>query len=404
MDSQSLGRYLRQTREERELTLEEAEERLRIRRRILESFELGAFDLPNFSPVQITGFIRNYARFLSLDEDQVLQYYEAAKIEDARLARRKGKKNKRATQDLNKTQPRSILDTQVSVPPPVATTSATTHAYAPARRGPGVIGWLLRLIIAVAALAIIAFVVIQVLQSTPVGILPEDEPSPSDILAQLPSVPTFTLAPTATTAPPSATPFAGQLFSGQGVQVAITMTQRSWLSVAVDGAERFSGVARPGTILEYTATGEIILRAANAEALSVIYNGQRQGTFGNRGQRVDVVFSTSGVQISSGQNFVEPTPVASFTPIPTNATDVGALIAALTPSATPGPSPTASNTPPPTDTPTVTLTPSITPTPTETPLPTETPTATNTPGPSPTPTAILPPREPLFTATPTKTG
>uniref|UniRef100_UPI0026341B09 DUF4115 domain-containing protein n=1 Tax=Thermomonas sp. TaxID=1971895 RepID=UPI0026341B09 len=201
-----------------------------------------------------------------------------------------------------------------------------------------------------------------------------------------------------------ATPFAGQLFSGQGVQVAITMTQRSWLSVAVDGAERFSGVARPGTILEYTATGEIILRAANAEALSVIYNGQRQGTFGNRGQRVEVVFSTTGVQISSGQNFVEPTPVASFTPIPTNATDVGALIAALTPSATPGPSPTASNTPPPTDTPTVTLTPSITPTPTETPLPTETPTATNTPGPSPTPTAILPPREPLFTATPTKTG
>ncbi|MCA9903766.1 MAG: helix-turn-helix domain-containing protein, partial [Anaerolineae bacterium] len=68
MDSQSLGRYLRQTREERELTLEEAEEQLRIRRRILESFELGAFDLPNFSPVQIAGFIRNYARFLNLDE------------------------------------------------------------------------------------------------------------------------------------------------------------------------------------------------------------------------------------------------------------------------------------------------------------------------------------------------
>jgi len=404
MDSQSLGRYLRQMREERELTLEQAEQQLRIRQRILESFELGAFDLPNFSPVQITGFIRNYARFLNLDEDQVLQYYEAAKIEDARLARRKGKKSKRAAQDPHPTQPRSILDTQVSQATTSVTTNSANVGYAPVRRGPGILGWLLRLVIVVAALAVIAFVVIQILQSTPVGLLPEEEPSPSDILAQLPSVPTFTLAPSATSAPASATPFAGQLFSGQGVQVAITMTQRSWMSVEVDGAQRYSGVARPGTILEYTASSEIALRASNAEGLSVVYNGQRQGAFGARGQRVDVVFSTSGVQISSGQSFEEPTPVSSFTPIPTSATEAGALIAALTPSATPGPSPTASNTPPPTDTPTITLTPSITPTPTETPLPTDTPTATVTPGPSPTATAILPPREPLYTATPTKTG
>ncbi|MCC6616814.1 MAG: DUF4115 domain-containing protein [Anaerolineae bacterium] len=403
MDSQSLGRYLRQMREERELTLEQAEQHLRIRQRILESFELGAFELPNFSPVQIAGFIRNYARFLGLDEDQVLQYYEAAKIEDARLARRKGKK-KRATQDPHPTQPRSILDTQISAPASVTTTSSNNVGYAPVRRGPGLVGWLFRFVIVVAALAVIGFVIYQVLQSTPVGLLPEEEPSPSDILAQLPSVPTFTLAPTATSLPASATPFAGQLFSGQGVQVAITMTQRSWLSVEVDGAQRFSGVARPGTILEYTASSEISLRAANAEGLSVVYNGQRQGTFGDRGQRVDVTFSTGGVQISSGQSFEEPTPVASFTPIPTSATEAGALIAALTPTVTPGPSPTASNTPPPTDTPTITLTPSVTPTPTETPLPTETPTPTATPGPSPTATAILPPRAPLYTATPTKAG
>jgi cytoskeletal protein RodZ len=403
MDSQSLGHLLRQTRETRELTLDEAETSLRIRRRILESFELGDFNLPGFSPVQVNGFIRNYARYLGLDEDEILQFYESAKIEDSRRARRKSKTkqpnakqpDKRASQEVRAVG-RSILDTQPLSPPPVTVVASSANGGLREPRSSGLTGLLLRLLVAGAALAVIAFVVIQVLQTTPLQF--ETDDPPQDILAEVPSIPTFTLVPTATLALPTATPIGGQLFSGQGVQVTITLRQRSWLRVAVDGAERFTGIARPGTILDYLGNANIDLRASNAEALDIIYNGQRQGAFGDRGQRVDVAFSPTGVQISGGQRFEEPTPEASFTPIPTSATDVGDLIAALTPSSTPGPSPTATDTPPPSDTPTITLTPSITPT------PTATATATTTPGPSPTATAILPPREPRFTPTPTKSG
>lgn len=395
MDSQSLGRYLRQMREERELTLEDAEQTLRIRRRILESFELGEFALPNFSPVQINGFIRNYARFLALDEDQVIQYYEAAQLEDARLARRRGRRDKRATQEL----PRSITDTptsppQVKIAPVKSVPVSGATGGLQARRGTNLLTIMLRWLLAVAALALIVFVVIQVLQTAPSVFEEQELPS---VIAGLTSVPTFTQAPTFTPAPPTPSPPVSALFTGQGVQVSITLSQRTWLRVEVDGAERFRGVARPGTLLEYIANATVALRAGNAEALDVIYNGQRQGVYGSRGQRVDLIFDTTGVQISSGQRFEEPTPVASFTPIPTDA-NVGALIEALTPSPTPGPSPT------PTQTPLPTATPTITPTPTETPLPSATPTLTSTPGPSPTPTAILPPREPLFTPTPTKSG
>ena len=59
MDAQALGRYLRQSRDAKELTLEEAERALHIRRRVLDSFELGDFNIPDMSVVQIRGFIRN---------------------------------------------------------------------------------------------------------------------------------------------------------------------------------------------------------------------------------------------------------------------------------------------------------------------------------------------------------
>jgi cytoskeletal protein RodZ len=408
MDLQGFGRYLRQAREDRERTLDEAEQTLRIRRRILESFELGDFEQPNFSTVQIYGFIRNYARWLGLDEDQTVQYYEAAKNDTLRRAKRKG--GKRATQELRSANGgRSITDThpnlspvpvKAAAPRPPTTTGSPGELRPP--RGGGVLTLLLRLLVAAAALSVIAFVIFQMLQATPIG-LPEDTTQP-DILAELPSVPTFTLAPTATRTQPTATPPGGQFFSGQGVLVQMTMRQRTWIRVEVDGAQRFLGVVRPGDILEYSGTGSINVRAANAAALDVTYNGQQQPSFGSRGQRVDIVFTAGDIQISSGQAFAEPTLAVSFTPVPTSAADVGELIAAQTPSATPGPSPTATDTPPPTDTPTITSTPTITPIPSATPTASNTPTATATPGPSPTATAILPPRQPLFTPTPTKAG
>jgi hypothetical protein len=149
--------------------------------------------------------------------------------------------------------------------------------------------------------------------------------------------------------------------------------------------------------------------ASNAEALNVTYNGQRQATFGGRGQRVDIVFTEDNVEITTGPGF-DPTSEFSPTPLPTSDIDVGALIAELTPTNTPGPSPTAtltpsvtftpSNTPLPSDTPTVTFTPSNTPTETDTPTITPTPTDTLTP----TPTAILPPRVTQEGLPPTKEG
>ncbi|NDJ52387.1 MAG: helix-turn-helix domain-containing protein, partial [Chloroflexi bacterium] len=63
---QSIGQLLRQAREERALTLDEAAMQTRIRLKYLEALEAGDFsELPSLTHAK--GFLRNYARYLHLD-------------------------------------------------------------------------------------------------------------------------------------------------------------------------------------------------------------------------------------------------------------------------------------------------------------------------------------------------
>lgn len=420
MDPQSLGRYLREKREAKELTLEAAEKALFIRYRILEGFELGEFDITGASPVQVRGFIRNYARYLGLDEDLIISYYEAAVTHAANRERdqkrRKSRKRERREQAAREREAqnrslraaKSITDTDPALP--VVKPITYPQREAPPRRGLGLLYRLALLLIALAAVAAIAFIALQLVQT---DLTPPPQEIASEIAGLPPQPPTFTPAPTFT-------PFAfatengfaelTQNFSGQGVMVTMRLEQRTWLRVAVDGVERYLGIALAGQQLEYIGTEIIEMRASNARALNVIWNGQPQRSFGARGQRVDITFTPLRVDIVTGEGFA-PTPIFSPTPQPTaTSADVQALIEAQTPSPTatlsptPGPSPTASDTP------------TITPIPTDTPLPSPTlpPTSTFTPSPTvgptdtptftPQPTAILPPRITQEGLTPTKSS
>ena len=80
MDAERLGQQLRTAREARELTLEQVEQALRIRAKFLGAFEAGAYeDLPG--AVQARGFLRNYVRFLNLDEESILTQFDAIQVD-----------------------------------------------------------------------------------------------------------------------------------------------------------------------------------------------------------------------------------------------------------------------------------------------------------------------------------
>jgi transcriptional regulator with XRE-family HTH domain len=334
MDSQALGQMLRQTREAKELTLEDAEAALKIRRRLLEGFELGEFRLSEFSPVQTRGFIRNYATYLSLDADRVLQMLDDALAEEAKRAR--GRRPKPAhTRAGSAPIPPVIPQTnggRILVEPKRAS-GEWQSSQPPPRRRVGIGALMLRLALGAASIAVIAFVVVELIQPTLSGISApaEDGAPPADgILASLPPTATFTPPPTQIALfMPSPTANLQPNFTGQGILLTINATQRTWMRLTVDGAELFVGVLRPGAALEYSGNQSIRLTASNAAALDLVFNGQAQGVLGRRGQRVDAEFTASGARISSAPSF-EPTPIASPTPMPTPTDSAGALVAPLT--------------------------------------------------------------------------
>ncbi len=70
--SRVVGKKLRETRESRNLTIEQAVQATHIRRRFLEAMEIGNFEaLP--SPLQVKGFIRSYAGYLGLAAEPLIE-------------------------------------------------------------------------------------------------------------------------------------------------------------------------------------------------------------------------------------------------------------------------------------------------------------------------------------------
>src|SRR5260221_482579 len=118
-DAQVLGNELRDAREARDLSLEKVEQQTRIRVRYLEALERG--DYAAFqSPVQASGFLRNYARFLSLDADELVERYNAVK------SGRRRRRATRATSSPTQLEPPPDRRTQTvqgvltELPPPPA--------------------------------------------------------------------------------------------------------------------------------------------------------------------------------------------------------------------------------------------------------------------------------------------
>ncbi len=421
MDAQSLGRYLRQAREMKELTLEDAEAELRIRRRILEQFELGDFNIVDASPVQLRGFIRNYAQYLGLDDAVVMGYFDDAMTGGANRtsllsrSRTKKKPNKRDSATTTASVPVVPISPRVLQDASARPSSMPSTHVSDNEGGISAFGWLLRGGVALIALGVIAFVVLQMTQEDSLLGNGDDSTFGNSILGGIPTsvvspAPSFTAAIVPTV---GITEVAILNTGFEGVSIQIEMSQRAWLNVVVDGVNVFTGLSQIGDVHDFLGASSVVVTSTNAEALNIIFNGQIQNTFGGRGQRVDLTFSPNGVQVQTGAGFA-PTPEISDTPIPTPTDLGGALIAQLTPTDTPGPSPTPTETPTetltptdtpiPSDTPTETYTPSITPTPSDTPTATSTPTSTFTPTAtltaSNTPTATLTPSE---TATPTAT-
>lgn len=303
-----LGIILREAREAKGLTLAEVQDEIRIGTKFLEALETGQFQqLP--TPVHARGYLRNYARFLGLEPQPLLERLELSYTYKAQ-----GKEPPPVAQaDISPQKPlRLEHDNPLFRPVNVEMGTGGNE---------GSTGSIMRIAIIIALLVAIALIVNRIMSlrseangnsSTNTGFLdvvqdylsgdstPEPDaaatddptnpfPAPNtDVItstgrSQVTAIPIPTLQPTRPALPATM----------ETVQLRLDIVERTWLRLTVDGNIVFEGQALPGELYQYEANDVANLRASNGIGIVVTVNGVQLGKLGGRQEVIDETWQTT---------------------------------------------------------------------------------------------------------------
>ncbi len=299
--STRVGQLLWETREARRLTLEQVENEIRIRPKYLAALETGKYDeLP--TPGHIHGFLRNYAIFLELDWQEVEAMYAQE-------------------------QPHRHFDPGIFHPKDIVL-SPRRFSF----KVDLVLGLVILLVIAVLGgwafweygrpLLYPSLASTSAPTVTPASITstvraktatrvsatatrPRVTATPKATQANVPTPTPTEVAPTATatlnaplpiatpTPPPTETPSPTPT-RAEGVELSITVIERAWLQVTLDGEDQPGGILEAGEEREWKANDSIYLICGNAGGIKVVVNGQDLGVLGERAQVVEKMWTPQG--------------------------------------------------------------------------------------------------------------
>ncbi len=302
-----IGAILRERRELLSLTYEEIEGHTRLRPHYLAALEAGNFDtLP--SPVQTRGMLSNYADFLDLDTDALLLRF-AEGLQAQRLERH----IEAAAQFESSTKKRRRFSIGSFIAPDLifgVTVVVLIAAFSI---------WGLRRIARNQAENVIAEAtapsIAEVLMTTPT-LEVEEIVTPTLVVVNTPG------GEAGTPEPLDETITEGDL----GVQILVTILERSWLRVTVDGAITFEGRAQPNATFVYEGNESVEILTANGAGVRIAYNQRDLGLMGGFGEVVQRIYGARGVLTPT----ITPTLPATLTPTPTITPSL-----TLTPIATP---------------------------------------------------------------------
>jgi cytoskeleton protein RodZ len=256
----SFGENLRREREMRGVALEEISAATKISVRFLNCLEMEEFDkLPG--GIFTRSFIRTYARYLGLDEDQVLAEYQLV------------------------AKPKSDFD-------PTRLTASRPSAQKRGSRGP-VVAALLAILLLTGGYAVYRYtrhlsetaavppkpVVSRPAPpaATPTPAEPGATPSPEATSSAAPSGSTAAAAGGEESAVP---PF--DMSGGLALQIAAT--ERSWVAVDADGKTVLQRVLNPGQIETLKAKDSFDVTTGNAQGIILTLNSETLKPLGRRGE------------------------------------------------------------------------------------------------------------------------
>lgn len=242
-----LGFLLREARNQKLLSLEEAAAQTLIRVGLLSAIEAGNLrELPE--PVYVQALLRQYANFLGLDGDRLADSIPSSHFE-------------RTSEHSWK----FVL--------PLLTQLRPMHLYL-----------IYIILMAVAVNSLSAVVENSRQRETPLAMLPPMQESVK-----------------VTTPQPTISPSPSPVQRTQPIVVNVTFKSQSWIRAIADDKTLFEGVLEEGSQKTWTAQTKLSIRAGNAGAILVAFNEDKPQIMGNPGEVQELSFTPNSGQENSSQ-------------------------------------------------------------------------------------------------------
>ncbi|HEX3032516.1 MAG TPA: RodZ domain-containing protein [Bacillota bacterium] len=256
-----VGEILRRAREEKGLTLQQVEDETNMRWKYIEALELENYDIIP-GKAYVRGFLRNYAAFLELDPEEILEKY--------RLSTEIAKPVETVEEKAKPSRPKAGTDRSRG-----GTASAAIAV----------------LVVAAALGGWWYFTSTKKPVETPPGVS-ENPPLSSNKPEPQPTTPVPQPSPKPAQ-PPVNNPTPPSTPNNTG---AVNLTLKAsggqcWLNVTSDGVTSFQGFLNNGQAKSFSAKQKIHVRFGNAGVVEIVQNGNSLGKAGRVGMVVDRDFT-----------------------------------------------------------------------------------------------------------------
>lgn len=254
-----IGDLLRRERERQNLSIKDIEKATSIRALYIDAIEKGEYKtLPG--EVYAKGFVRNYANYLELNANEIVNAFNEEMHPQEELQESAGSSSAEEAR-----QEQSAERNREEYRGPKIT---SLESYPMEKKSHGVRNALM----VATAVFVVAFAAL-------IAFGGDEEPS-----APAPRAKTQTQqGQKQTEAAPKPT--------ADGVEVKLSFTDRCWTEVVVDGKTEFEGTAEKGKVLTLKGKDKVRITAGNAGALNYSLNGKDMGAIGQKGEVVEKTFT-----------------------------------------------------------------------------------------------------------------
>jgi len=287
-ERETLGKYLKNQRESKKISLREVAKNTRVREHILKAIEEDQHTL--LPPATyVKGFLLAYAKYLGLDPNDVLLRYEGflkgEPIAPPSTPSPRPKQEIRPTQ-TSKPEQEALWHTKQS--------------------------WI------VVGVIVASFVVFYLF--SPYSSKPPKEPSAGRLVEERPSIapsPPVTAIPHPPEGKPAVqerkplTPSAPvtpvtSVQEKKAISLQLKATEETWLSLQADDQSGKEVILRPGEGMTIQASSRILLKLGNAGGLDLVLNGKSLEKFGRSWEVLNLIVTAQGVEVKRSEKLKPP--------------------------------------------------------------------------------------------------